>query len=130
MSTLAVPATSIDVLIVDDDARIRQLLRRVLERDGYCCAEAENGREAVEIASQWPPRLVILDLMMPQLDGFAAVRQLKSDPRTHGVHIYCLSGRRDQAARTEARHCGCEAYLTKPIRGTELLDIVSVAMQP
>ena len=60
----------IDVLIAEDDLSVREALRYLLEREGYTCAVAENGRQALEIAQESPPRLVLLDLMMPVLDGF------------------------------------------------------------
>jgi CheY-like chemotaxis protein len=120
----------IDVLITDDDPDSREAVRLLLEGDGYRCAEAENGYEAVEIARRCPPRLVLLDLMMPNLDGFAAARKLRADPRTHTVPIYCLSAWVDPAARTKAQRAGCEVFLAKPIDATELLDVVSLAMQP
>jgi CheY-like chemotaxis protein len=123
-----VPA-SIDVLIADDDSDNRESLRLLLETDGYACAEAETGQEALDIARHSPPRLVLLDLMMPYPDGFTVARKLRTDPRTHGVHIYCLTGRSDQAARTRAERAGCELFLTKPVTPVDLLNAVDVAMR-
>lgn len=119
----------IDVLIADDDPDNRESLRMLLETDGYACAEAETGQDALDIARQSPPRLVLLDLMMPNLDGFMVARKLRRDPRTHGVHIYCLTGRSDQAARSRAERAGCELFLTKPVAPVDLLEVVDVAMQ-
>jgi CheY-like chemotaxis protein len=129
MSTPAGANCAIDVLITEDDPGLRELLRLLLEGDGYCCAEAENGREAVELARLCHPRLVLLDLMMPEQDGFAAARQIRTDPGTQGVHVYMLTARTDSAARRKADRAGCEVFLTKPIDPTEFLDVVSIAMQ-
>jgi CheY-like chemotaxis protein len=129
MTSSTVPPPAIDVLITEDDPGLRGLLRLLLERDGYRCAEAENGREAVEIARQCHPRLVLLDIMMPEQDGFSAAHQLRTDPGTRDVHVYMLTGRRDAEARRKADRAGCEAFLTKPIDASEFLDLVSVAMQ-
>jgi CheY-like chemotaxis protein len=105
------------------------MLRLILEADGYRCAEAENGREAVELARECHPRLVLLDLMMPEQDGFAAARQLRADPGTRDAHVYMLTARTDAAARRKADRAGCEAFLTKPIDPNEFLDVVSIAMR-
>jgi CheY-like chemotaxis protein len=105
------------------------MLRLLLEGDGYRCAEAENGREAVEIARQCHPRLVLLDLMMPEQDGFSAVKQLRADPGTRDLHVYMLTARTDAEARKKADRMGCEAFLTKPIDASEFLEVISIAMQ-
>src|SRR5262249_42386601 len=119
---------AVDVLIAEDDAVTRMALRQLLEAEGYTCAEAEDGQEAVEIARQCHPRLARLDLMMPRLDGLAAARQLQADPRTRGVHIHCLTGRDDPAAHRQARQAGCEGFLTKPLDPTGVLDLVTLAL--
>jgi CheY-like chemotaxis protein len=128
MRTPDAPHSSLDVLIAEDDPGIREALCFLLEHEGYTCATAENGREAVEIAQQTPPRLVLLDLMMPEMDGFKAARQLRKDPRTRDVHIHCLTGRTDPAARLQAHRAGCEVYLTKPVDVEGILDVVCVAL--
>src|SRR5262245_4474314 len=124
MSTQGEPVPPIDVLITEDDPGLRGMLRLLLERDGYRCAEADNGREAVEIARQRQPRLVLLDLIMPELDGFAVARQIRADPRAHGVHICFLTARADDATRARAGRAGCEAFLTKPVEPQDLLDVI------
>jgi CheY-like chemotaxis protein len=119
---------SIDVLIVEDDAITRRTLRTVFEAEGYSCAEADDGREAVEIARQCPPRLVLLDVMMPGMDGFTTARQLREDPRTRDVRIHFLTAREDAAARRRAWRAGGQGILTKPIDFDGLLDSVSIAL--
>jgi CheY-like chemotaxis protein len=119
---------SIDVLIAEDDPDVRRMLRVLLECDGYTCAEAEDGWEAMAIARETPPRLVLLDLMMPGLDGFSVARQLRSDPQTRTVHLCCLTALDYPEARREARRAGCEVYLTKPFHLDGLLDVVSTAL--
>ena len=119
---------SIDVLIAEDDAVTRLAVRQLLEGQGYTCAEAENGREAVEIARQCPPRLVRLDLMMPEIDGYTVAEQLRADPHTHAVPIHCLTGLDFPAAHRAAQRSGCEVVLTKPLDMEGLLDVVSIAL--
>src|SRR5207244_5139246 len=87
---------SIDVLIAEDDAITRLTLRQLLEGQGYRCAEAEDGAEAVAIARQCPPRLLLLDVMMPVLDGFCAAQQIRSDPGTRDLPILFLTARDDR----------------------------------
>lgn len=120
----------IDVLIVEDDAVTRMAVRQLLEGQGYSCAEAENGKEAVEIARQCPPWLVLLDLMMPEVDGFTVAEQLRADPHTSDIPIYCLTGLDFPAAHRAAQRSGCEVILTKPLDLEGLLDVVSVALSP
>jgi CheY-like chemotaxis protein len=119
---------SIDVLIAEDDPLVRLAVRHLLEAEGYSCAEAEDGREAIEIAQQCTPRLVLLDLMMPGLDGFSTAEQLRSLPQTWNVPIHCLTALDFPAARRAAERSGCEAFLTKPFDMDGLLDVVSTAL--
>jgi CheY-like chemotaxis protein len=123
-------ALSIDVLIAEDDPDVRFAVRQILEREGYTCAEAEDGRAAVEIARQSPPRLILMDLMMPGADGFSAAEQLRADPRTRGIHIHCLTALDFPAARRAAHRSGCEGFLTKPVDLESLLDVVNAALVP
>jgi CheY-like chemotaxis protein len=119
---------TIDVLIVEDDAITRRALRHVFEAEGYSCAEADDGREAVEIARQCPPRLVLLDVMMPGMDGFTAARLLRKDPRTRDVRIHFLTARDDPEVRRTARRAGGQGILTKPFDFDGLLDSVSITL--
>jgi CheY-like chemotaxis protein len=118
----------VDILIAEDDPQTREILQHLLEKEGFSCAVAENGRQAVEMARTSPPRCVLLDLAMPGLDGFAVARKLRADPRTRTTHIHCLTGREDSASRREARQAGCEAYLTKPVNVRLLLQVIHQQM--
>src|SRR5260370_31893160 len=112
---------TIDVLIADDDPTLRTGVRLLLEREGYSCAEAEEGEQAVEVARRRKPRCVFLDLAMPTLDGFAVARLLRADPQTHDVHLNCLTGLVDR--REQALLAGCENFLTKRLDAYALLDV-------
>jgi CheY-like chemotaxis protein len=124
MENSGAPGGAVDILIADDDELLRANLRFLLERQGYACAEAGDGREAVAAARRAPPRCLFLDLAMPGLDGFGVASQLRRDPRTRGIHIHCLTGRHDPAAREQAREAGCELFLTKPVDPAALLRVV------
>ena len=124
MRTPEAPPGLVDILIADDEAPVRALVRRLLEREGYACAEAADGRQAVELAQRRPPRCVLLDLGMPELDGFAVARRLRADPRTRAAHIHCLSGSGEPASREQASRAGCEEFLAKPLDAAALLRVV------
>src|SRR5262245_16138225 len=119
----------LDVLIAEDDALTRSSLRLLLEHQGYTCAEAQNGREAVDLARRRPPRCVFLDVAMPVLDGLAVARSLRADPRTRGAHIHCLTGHTDPDLRARADQAGCDTFLTKPVDAERLLAVVREQMQ-
>jgi CheY-like chemotaxis protein len=124
MTTAEASTAPVDVLIVDDDPLARRALRAVLERAGYHCEEASDGPQAMDQALRNPPRCVLLDLIMPGLDGFVVARRMRSDPRTRGAHLHCLTGRTDQEARTQALQAGFETYLVKPVSPRLLLEVV------
>jgi CheY-like chemotaxis protein len=128
MSGIQNSRAPLDVLIAEDDCDTRLALRLLLEDAGYSCAEAEDGRVAVEATHQCSPRLVLMDLMMPDVDGFTAARQLRSDPRTSAVRIHCLTALDFPAARRAAEEAGCDGYLTKPFTAEDLLEAVSIAV--
>jgi CheY-like chemotaxis protein len=128
MCSPATPRASIDVLIAEDDPVIRLAVRQLLEDEGYTCVETEDGRDVLDIALQHPPRLVLLDLMMPEIDGFTVAEQLRSNPRTHDVPIHCLTALDFPAARRAAERSGCDVFLTKPFDMDGLLDVVSTTL--
>jgi CheY-like chemotaxis protein len=122
--------SALDVLIADDDPLFRASVRSFLEVHGYTCAEAGDGREAVAVARDRRPRCVLLDLVMPELDGFAVARQLRADPQTRRAHIHCLTGRADLDSRREASEAGCELFLPKPVEPAAVLRAVSTPAEP
>jgi CheY-like chemotaxis protein len=128
MRIQTIPSDAVDILLVEDDALTRQTLRLLLEREGYRCAEARDGRQALALARTEPPRCVLLDLVMPGLDGFAVARRLRADVRTFGAHIHCLTGLQDRLIGEQAQRAGCEEFLTKPVDGHSLLEIVGAEM--
>ncbi|SRR6266542_4808407 len=124
MSDVGVLSPSVDVLIADDDPVLRTGVRRLLERQGYRCTEAEEGHQTLELVRRQKPQCVLLDLAMPDLDGLSVARLLRTDPLTHDVHINCLTGLVDRRAREQAHLAGCEAFLIKPVDVMALLDVV------
>jgi two-component system, cell cycle response regulator DivK len=103
------------VLVVDDKATSRELIRTVLENTGYAVTEAGDGAEAVRLARQIEPDLILLDLQMPALDGFGALHQLRADPRFADLPIVALTASAMQGDREKALAAGFTGYITKPV---------------
>jgi len=113
------------VLLVEDTEDNRQMMRRLLELSGYRVVEAINGVEAVEMANQIRPQIILMDLSLPFIDGLAATRQIRSLPGLSRVPIIAVSAHDTADFHSEALDAGCNAYLTKPIDYPELEDVVS-----
>lgn len=112
------------VLVVDDDEMIRRLVRAVLEADEFEVAEARDGEAALKLASERQPSVVVLDVMMPGLDGVEVCRRLDHEK----VRVIVLTARDDPKLEAEAKLAGADAFLTKPFSSIELLDLVSELM--
>lgn len=111
------------ILIADDYEDNRELLRLILEPIGYHIREASNGRECVTMAQEEPPDLAFIDISMPELDGYGAVRELRANERTRHIKCIAITAFTD-AERTHAIKKGFDAYLTKPFRSKEILATV------
>ncbi|HWE38775.1 MAG TPA: response regulator [Isosphaeraceae bacterium] len=110
------------VLIVEDDPNSRWALCALLKRLGFDCRAATNGQEALDLVRAFQPEAVIMDLMMPVLDGVEATRRLKADARTRGIPVLALSANATPGGRSAARRAGADDFLTKPVILTELLE--------
>jgi len=113
------------VLLVEDTEDNRQMMRRLLEMSGFRVVEATNGREAVEVASQVQPQIILMDLSLPIIDGLAATRQIRNQPELNQVPIVAVSAHDTADFHSEALDAGCDAYVTKPINYTELEHLVT-----
>ncbi len=112
------------ILITDDDPVIIELLQVNLEFEGYDVITAADGLEAVERAARDTPDLVILDIMMPRMDGWTARAEMLKDPRTAEIPVIFLSARAQQADLRKGYESGVAAYVTKPFEPVELLDLI------
>ena len=108
------------ILLAEDHLDSREALCALLEAFGYTVIPAENGAQAVELARQDPPDLVLMDIMMPEVDGFEATRQLRDFPETCDVPIITLTAM--EGAHTKAMEAGADDFLAKPINSGQLLD--------
>lgn len=116
------------ILLADDNADRREYVRRLLA-DQYELQEMANGMTALEVARQEPPDLVLADVMMPGLDGFALLRELRADERTRNLPVLLLSVRAGEEARVEGLRAGMDDYLTKPFSARELLARIASHLQ-
>jgi two-component system alkaline phosphatase synthesis response regulator PhoP len=112
------------VLIVDDDKHVRRLVRNLLENEGLECLEAEDGFEALSSARENHPDLVILDVMLPGLDGYKICRLLKFDEDSADVSIILLTSKAGATDKETGYYTGADLYLTKPFRPPELVEAV------
>ena len=116
------PADQNSILVVDDEAPVRRLLIRTLERADYCVLTAADGEEALRIAREHRPALILLDAEMPKLHGFDVCRQLKQDPSTTAIPILMLTAKAQDEDRKRGLEAGADGYVLKPFSPRRLLD--------
>lgn len=117
------------ILVIEDETPIRVNVLTILQAEGYATLEASNGREGVRLAMEHLPDLIITDVMMPELDGFGVLRELRESPATGLIPFLFLSARADRADIREGMNLGADDYLTKPFRMKELIDAVNVRLR-
>lgn len=110
------------ILIVDDEPFMLRLIQHHLENAGYQMIKARNGREAVEAAIRENPCLVVMDAMMPNMDGLTALRQLKQEPSTRDIPVIMLTANPHKYSQEDAESSGAAIFLTKPFSPTQLLE--------
>lgn len=115
----------VKVLLVEDTEDNRQMMKRLLEMSGYQVLEAVNGEEAVKLASQEQPRIILMDLSLPLIDGLTATRRIRNSPGMSKVPIVAVSAHDTADFHSEALAAGCNAYITKPIDYPQLEEIVN-----
>ena len=112
------------ILVVDDERNIVRLLQAWLEREGHAVTTAFDGRDALERIKASDFDLVLLDVMMPFMDGFEVLQNLRQDPRTAELPVIMLTAKTSDADVFRAYHLGVDMYLTKPIDPDELMRFV------
>jgi two-component system phosphate regulon response regulator PhoB len=117
------------VLIAEDESALVTLLRYNLEREGYRVLEAQDGEEALLVAAEEKPDLVLLDWMLPQLSGIEVCRRLRGRQETRNVPIIMLTARGEESDRIRGLDTGADDYLTKPFSMTELLARLRAVMR-
>ena len=110
------------VLVVDDEEPIRELLRYNLEKEGYAVETASDGLKAVEMAKKFHPDLVLLDIMMPVMDGVEACRRIREIPEIQKTFVIFLTARSEEYSEVAAFDVGADDYITKPIKPRALIS--------
>ena len=115
------------ILVVDDEWAIAEVLESLLSDEGYRVIIANNGRQALERLSELPPDLIMLDFMMPVMDGKATLEALKGDPKTSGIPVIVMSSLPEETIKE--RCSGYVTFLRKPFRITAVLDTIETSLR-
>lgn len=119
----------VKVLIVDDEPDILDLLAYNLEKEGYEVQKAHNGEEAIRKAGNKPPDLILLDIMMPQLDGIETCRRLRALPQMQQAYIVFLTARSEEYSELAGFEAGADDYISKPIKPRLLLSRIRAILR-
>jgi DNA-binding response OmpR family regulator len=103
------------VLVVDDEPDIRDIFESVFTEEGYRLSFADNGKDALEIAIAQTPDLILLDAMMPHMDGFEVCRRLRHDPLTAEIPVIMVTALNDAASRIRALDAGADDFICRPV---------------
>lgn len=109
------------ILLVEDEPNIVVSLTFLFERAGFTVATEQNGHKALEIALYEPPDALVLDVMLPGLDGFEVLRRLRADPRGKSLPVLMLTAKGQREDRENAVKFGADMFITKPFSNTEVL---------
>lgn len=116
------------VLIVDDEQSIRSLVRKLLG-DIYIVLDAADGNEAVEVALKQKPDMILMDILMPNMSGYAALRVIKSKPATKKIPVVMLTGLASESDKKLAKQMGADGYITKPFSSAEIKRTIAQVLK-
>lgn len=117
------------ILVVDDEQDLLDLIEYNLKKEGFDVLKAENGQEGIDIAKESHPDLVLLDIMMPKMDGLAVCERIRQDPNTSRIPIIFLTARGDERTEIEGLNRGADDYITKPISTTKLISRIKAVLR-
>jgi CheY-like chemotaxis protein len=113
------------ILVVDDSKTALMMEREILERrTKYQCVTANDGLEAIEKAQQERPDLILMDVVMPRMNGFDACKKMRQQPSTREIPIVLVTTRGEESYMEAGFQSGCNDYITKPVNGTELVALI------
>lgn len=124
---MAVPKKTI--LVVDDEKDLLDLIEYNLHKEGFAVLKAENGEEGIRVAKTFKPDLVLLDIMMPKMDGLQAVEIIRQDEALKQIPIIFLTARSDEKTEVEGLNMGGDDYITKPISTTKLISRIKAVLR-
>ncbi len=113
------------ILVVEDDPKSLKLIRDLLQVSGYKTIEATDGKQGVELAKTKKPGLILMDIMMPKMDGYTACNAIKTDKATRAIPVVMLTVLDSELNKELGRDMGADGYITKPFTRQELLDVIS-----
>ena len=117
------------ILVVDDEKDLLDLIEYNLKKEGFNVLRAENGEEGIEVAKEYKPDLVLLDIMMPKMDGLEAVQIMRKDKDLRNTPIIFLTARSDEKTEVEGLNKGGDDYITKPISTTKLISRIKAVLR-
>lgn len=112
------------ILVVEDEVTNQEVAEVILKNQGFQTYVASNGKEGIEKAISEQPDLILMDILMPVLDGLSATEILKKDDRTRHIPIVAVTAKASNTDRREAETAGCDGFLTKPFRNRTLVEVV------
>lgn len=115
------------VLVVDDNAEQLMVLVTNLRYEGYSVQTAHNGLEGVKVATQWRPDFVLLDIGLPDLDGYEVARRLRAEPEIRSIRLIAVTGYGTEHDVAQARAVGFDGHITKPVEFSELLTMMAAS---
>jgi twitching motility two-component system response regulator PilH len=114
----------VHILIIDDSPTDAYLVKNILEEQGYQTSEASNGEEGIQKAKEIKPNLIIMDVVMPGLNGFQATRKITKNPETSAIPVVIMSSKNMESDRAWGLMQGAKDFLVKPVKQKELLEVV------
>lgn len=117
------------ILIADDELRLRKVIALYMRKCGHTVVEAENGEEAIELACQSDPDVIILDVMMPKMTGIEATKSIRQNDKLKNKPIVLLTANAGEADQKAGIDAGASNYMTKPFSPKELLEVVEAAVK-
>jgi DNA-binding response OmpR family regulator len=117
------------ILVVEDEGDVTELIRYNFTKEGFDVRAATNGVDALREAREWEPGVILLDIMVPRLDGWEVCRRLKGDPETRGIPVIMVTGRVDEGDRVLGLELGADDYVIKPFSPRELVARVRAVLR-
>ncbi|MEQ9279566.1 MAG: response regulator transcription factor [Balneola sp.] len=117
------------ILVVDDEKDLLDLIEYNLKKEGFEVLKAENGEEGIAVAKEKNPDLVLLDIMMPKMDGMQAVEEMRRDDQLKKIPVIFLTARSDEKTEVEGLNKGGDDYITKPISTTKLISRIKAVLR-